>query len=163
MPNGQPDQNGFNRVAEVTLGATANKVISIGITTPKRKHLNSIHFSAANGISPAEIEDLIVKVCVCSKPGKLLGDPTILDFNPLLSAEGIDLGTVYYKNVITIPYNNPLIFDSPILFTEGDQIYVVCSVPYGVGDSLLTVQNRYCYLSVNGYYDESDNVKYKFR
>lgn len=165
MPNGQPDASGFNRTAEVLLGATANKIISVGITTPKRKIITSIHIGVGEALAPATIRDYIIKVAVCSSPQSLLGNPTILDFNPLNSpnSENTQLGTVYYKNVIRIPYNSPIVFDDPILFTEGDVIYVIASIPYANGDSLLTVQNRGVYLSVDGHYIDSDQVKYKFR
>lgn len=168
MPNGQPDTSSFNRAANVVLGASLSfqKVISAGITTPKRKYLNSIHLSASNALSPASVQEFLIRVVVCSSGGKLLGDINILEFNVLNSIgseSALDLGTIYFEQVITLPYNNPIIFDTPILFTEGEPIYVIASTPYAQGDLLLTVPARNVRLSVNGYYEESDNIRYKMR
>lgn len=167
MPNGNPDQLGFNRSVNVALGATAsNKVAIVGVTQPKRKYLNSIYVGVSNGTAVAPLfENYLIKVCVCSDASALLGSPTLLTYNPLNSAgsENLNLGTRYYEQALILPYNNLILFDAPILFDEGERIYVVASTPYAANDTLLTVPNRNVFLSANGYFVDSDQVKYKFR
>lgn len=168
MPNGYANGSAFNRSVSGVLGSGLfQKTLSIGITTPKRKYLNSIHISANNASSPADLQDFLIRVAVSSSGGNLLNNPSILDFNPLNAigsgTENSNLGTIYYDQVITLPYNNPIIFDTPILFTEGEPIYVIVSIAYADGDSQLTPPARNVWLSVNGYYEESDNVRYAMR
>lgn len=153
----------FNRVARGALGASAGFSLAVQINDPPAKYLNTIFISSADGNSPVTNPSLIIRVGVFSQLGKFPNLTTILDYNPtnVSGTDNIgDVGTIYFDHVMTLPQNQIITFDSPIYFGQGEQIVVVCSAPYGVGDTIVTVPTRLVRLSVNGYYANSVKKDY---
>lgn len=157
---------GFNRVAENMLGATAGFSLLCSVLEPVTKELNSIHFSVADGGGPYVIEEYQIRVAVFDQQGSFPQLSTVLDFSPS-NVSGIDgygtVGNKYYDQVLTLPYNNPVIFDTPMVFEGGVKIFVACSIPYANGDSIITPPNRYVRMSVNGRLIQSTPYNYKQR
>ncbi len=163
---------GFNRVAEASLGSSASPSGGVqasllcSILEPVDKELNSIHLSVADGSGPYTVEEYQIRVAVFDQKGLFPDLPSVLNFTPS-NVSGIDalsgVGNKYYDAVITLPYNNPIIFDTPMLFAGGVQIHVVCSIPYANGDSIITPPNRYVRMSVNGRLISSPAYNYKQR
>lgn len=154
---------GFNRTASGLLGATALNYLQCQIPNTVSKELNSIHLSVADGSSPYVVEDYQIRVMISDQ------SPTIgllLDFTPS-NVSGIDNygdpGNVYYDEVVTLPYNNPIVFDLPILFAGSTKIYVTCSIAYATGDSIIAPTNRFVRMSVNGRLIESPSVQFRQR
>lgn len=157
----------FNRVASGSLGSTAGYALAVQIKTPPAKMLNTIFVSVTDGNSPVTNPSLIIRIGVFSQLGDFPELATILDYNPT-NVSGTDVGllnvgTVYFDHVITLPQNQIITFDSPLSFVEGEEIAVVCSAPYGVGDTILTVPNRFVRLSVNGYQVGSPKLQFNYR
>lgn len=154
---------GFNRVASGTLGATFDNCLIVSIPNTVSKELNSIHFSVTEGVSPVNFTDYIVRIMVCDQQPTI---QTINDFSPN-DVDGTynygDVGHVYYDHVVVVPYNNPIIFDEPILFAGSTKIFVVMSIPYADGGSIVTPTAYYCRLSCNGRLLESPSLRYQQR
>jgi len=157
---------GFNRVAQGLLGATGFSSLMVTIPNTVSKELNSVHLSAAAGSSPYVIADYQIRVLICDQQGKFPDLGGVIPFaawNVSGTDDIGDVGSVYYDQVITLPYNNPIIFDEPILFTGSTRIFVMCSIPYANADTILTVPNRYVRMSVNGRLLDSPALQYKQR
>lgn len=151
---------GFNRVASGNLGATQLNYLQCSIPQPVTKELNSIHIGIAEGSSPVNFVDYLIRVMVCDQEPTI---QTILDFSPN-NVSGTDnygdVGNVYYDCNVVIPYNNPIVFDTPIIFSGATKIFVVCSIPYADGGSIITPTVYYVRMSVNGRLTESPSSRY---
>jgi len=154
---------GFNRTAAGLCGATGLLYLQNQIPNTVTKELNSIHISVADGGSPYVVEEYQIRVLISDQSPTIA---TILDFAPS-NVSGTDNygdpGNVYYDQVITIPYNNPILFDLPILFPGSTKIYVTCSIAYANSDSIITPTNRYVRMSTNGRLIDSPSVQYRQR
>jgi len=151
---------GFNRTAAGVLGATGMFYLQNQIPNSVTKEVNSIHLSVADGGGPYVVEDYQIRVMISDQSPTI---STLLDFAPS-NVSGTDNygdpGNVYYDEVITLPYNNPIIFDLPIIFSGSTKIYVTCSIAYATGDSIITPPNRFVRMSTNGRLADSPQTRY---
>ena len=155
---------GFNRVATGALGFSAgNFGLVCSVPNTVSKELNSIHISVADGSSPYVIEEYQIRVMVSDQQLRL---GTVLSFSPS-NVSGIDdygdPGNVYYDHVITLPYNNPILFDTPMQFPGATKIFVTCSFAQANGDSIVAPPNRFVRMSINGRLLETPSLQYKQR
>lgn len=154
---------GFNRTASGLLGATGLFYLQNQIPNTVSKELNSIHLSVADGGGPYVVEDYQIRVMISDQSPTI---QTLLSFAPSNVSgtdEYGDPGNVYYDEVITLPYNNPIIFDLPILFAGSTKIFVTCSIAYANGDSIIAPPNRFVRMSTNGRLVESPVVQFRQR